>query len=307
MVRDRSIWAGCTDFMNDEKEGVRGFEILRERWGKNGSQQQQEKQKQVIDAYLQKIEESRSRQFIISASYESDSLTLWRNYGRESVSYAVCLDKSKKLLPVPLPKYRDTEEWPEAPENYLDPYMDEIEDEHGHLQPVLTYHPDAAASHQSAKWIPVIYNAEDQKTKIDEVAHKIFADSIGQYDLFASLKKSATIEGSLLSIKDYGFHHEEEVRLHYYGVSPEWRFVHYRATPLGVTPYIVLTEASNQSVTDPSIGQIEFEKTPRTLPIVGVRIGPTRYPKLAEKGLRNLLNENGFSEVPIYLSDVPFR
>lgn len=308
MVRDRSIWAGCTDFMNDEKEGVKGFEILRERWGRRGSELRQPYKKNVIESYLQKVEETRSRQFIVSASYEPDSLTLWRNYGRDNVSYSVCLDTSKKLLPVPLPKYREIEDWPDAPKDYLSPYMDEVEDEQGHVHPVLTYHPDFPNSTQSAEWIPVIYESEAQISRIDEVAHKIFNESVGQFDLFEGMRNSASIEQSLLSIKDHGFHHEEEVRLHYYGVAPEWRFVHYRATPLGITPYIVLTEASDQSIQDhPSLGQIEFEEFPRTLPIVAVRIGPTRYPELAEKGLRSLLDENGFSEVSIERSQAPFR
>lgn len=307
MIRDRSIWAGCTDFMNDEKEGVRGFEILRERWGKGGSETKEKTRQKAVEAYLKKVEETRSRQFIVSASSESDSLTLWRNYGRDSVSYAVCLDTSKRLVPVPLPKYCEVEEWPDAPDDYLTAYKTDVEDEEGRTHTVLTHHPDATGSYQSAKWIPVSYCSDEQITTIDEVALKIFNESSGQYDLFEGLHNSASVEQDLLSIKDYGFHHEEEVRLHYYGITPGWRFVHYRATSLGVTPYIVLTEASIQSDADPRLGQMEFEKSPRTLPVVAVRIGPTRYPKLAEKGLRSLLDENGFSAVTILHSDVPFR
>ncbi|MFI8413656.1 hypothetical protein ACIGB6_14475 [Paeniglutamicibacter gangotriensis] len=311
MVRDRSIWAGCTDFMNDEKEAIKGIELLRSRWGARGTEASSNEEREEIERLIASMESSKSRQYIVSASEQSDSLTLWRNYGREAVSYAVRLDPSVKLVPVPLSKYWDKNDWPDAPPDYLDPYIQEYEDSSGQLQQVLSEYPDMVHSRQRDGWKKVEYIDANQVAIVDNVAKEILTPRVEKKQGLASLFETVILEmlweEQLTLIKDRGFHHEEEVRLHVYAISPEWRFVHYRATALGVTPYIVLTEAVDQTEGDYRFGSVIFEKKPRKLPILAIRISPTRYPELAEKGLRNILDENGYTNVEILKSEVPFR
>ncbi|WP_346921149.1 hypothetical protein [Glutamicibacter creatinolyticus] len=314
MVRDRCLWAGCTDFMNDEKEAVKGFEMLRERWGMQGTENIELADRETIDQVIEEMENSRTRQNIVSASGQSDSLTMWRNYGREAVSYAVRLDPKKKLIPVPLTKYKATEGWPEAPEDYFEPYLEEIQDEDGSVHMALTEDPDAVHSRQRIGGQKVEYSSAKQIEIVDEVAEAIL--SYQKKVVLSGKKYPGTLfkvihqmrwEEKLTLIKDHGFHDEEEARLHFFGVSPEWRFVHYRPTALGVTPYIVLTEAEDQTTEIDGFGSDVFEPVARRLPILQVRIGPTRYPDLAIKGLRNLLDENGHKNVEILQSEIPFR
>lgn len=311
MVRDRGLWAGCTDFMNDEKEAIRGIEMLRSRWGNEGSETLNPEDGEEIELAIANMESSKERQYIVSSSEQSDSLTMWRNYGREAVSYAVQLDPSVNLALVPIPKYSETEEWPDAPDDYLQPYFEVVQEEDGSTHSVLTGHPDSVHSRQRGGWKRVEYTEAKQIEIVDGVAEAIIKYRSGLKGkpgnhLWEFLHQMRW-EEQLTLIKDRGFHHEEEARLHFFGVTPEWRFVHYRSTSLGVTPYIVLTEASDQTQETDGWGSGTFESVPRRLPIVAVRIGPTRYPDLAERGLRSLLNENGYTNVEILKSEVPFR
>ena len=173
MVRDRGLWAGCTDFMNDEKEAIKGIEMLRSRWGNNGLETSTPEDREEIERAIASMESSKERQYIVSASGQSDSLTMWRNYGREAVSYAVRLDPSKNLVPVPVPKYSKTEEWPDAPEDYLEPYFEEIQEEDGSTHSVLSEHPDWVHSRQRGGWKRVEYTEANQIKIVDGVAEAI--------------------------------------------------------------------------------------------------------------------------------------
>jgi len=314
MVRDRCLWAGCTDFMNDEKEAIKGFDMLRERWGRHGSENPGPEKRETIEQVIADMANSRNRQFIVSASEHSDSLTMWRNYGREAVSYAVQLDPGKRLVPVTISKYRDTEEWPYASADYLDPYSEEVTDEDGTVHSELVNDPDAIQSRQRTGWQEVEYSSKRQIEIVDRVATEILAhqrkvDESGEH-YPATLSKfihHMHWEEKLTLIKDSGFLDEHESRLHFFGVKPEWRFVHYRPTALGVTPYVILTEAKDQASEHDGLGFEAYEPEVRQLPILRVSIGPTRYPDLAEKGLRSLLNENGYKDVQILRSEIPFR
>lgn len=312
IVRDHAIWAGCTDFMNDEMETIKGFELLRSRWGEHGTESVSEQDGKKIETVLDRLRGSLRRQFIVSASENSDSLTLWRNYGKEAVSYAVCLSPDAMLVPVSISKYWDTEEWPHAPENYLEEYVEEYMDEDGRTHRALTYNPDTVYVQQREGWNKVEYDLSRQIGVVDRVAQEMLGihetqETADPEVTVAELFRYDEWESELTLIKDEGFQHEEETRMHFHSVAPEWKFVHYRATPLGVTPYIVLTEPVAQKFRSNCMGHGGFEPRPQRLPIQAIRVGPTRYPELAERALRNLLNENGYKDVSILRSKVPFR
>lgn len=311
MVRDNSIWAGCTDFMNDEKEAIKGYELLRTRWGLQGTETTNPSDGEEIDKAIDRMQSRKERQYLVSASETSDSLTLWRNYGREAVSYAVCLSPGGRLVPVPVTRHKENDIWPDAPADYLDPYLEEVEDGDGNVHYSLSENPDEVHHRQRPGWNRVEYGEARQNEIVDGVAQDILRkgriEKPAPAQMLMPLIYDLGWEAQLTLIKDAGFRHEEEVRLQYFEALPDWKFAHYRPGPFGVTPYIVLTQTDTPPEETDEWGSQVFEKEPRRLPIVKVRIGPTRYPELAENALRSLLDENGYSHVEVLRSEVPFR
>src|SRR5699024_6878497 len=91
---------------------------------------------------LHLIEDPERQDFILSASESSDSLTLWRNYGREAVSYAACLDKGVSLAPLVKKQYVETKDFPFADDDYFGPVLDGAYLTNGETETILVDNPD---------------------------------------------------------------------------------------------------------------------------------------------------------------------
>ena len=308
MIQNNTVWAGATDFMNDEQELLHGLSLLKRRWVDNP--QRPEGHRRIVREALQGFEDSNEQQYIVSASEESDSLTLWRNYGHESIGYAVCFDRSVSLVPLTVPRYAECDRFPYAGDDYLDPYIEEVEFD-GQTQHFLSEDPDQTLSRHNREWTSVIYEPEEQEQIVDQVAQEILevkAKYVESALNFYAWGKDMQWKDQLALLKDPGFMDEREIRRHYSWVLPSWRFVRYRATRFGVTPYVEVTTRSPGAEEVDFFGSPDdFETQPRHLPILGVRIGPTRYAEQAKQALTRLLQEHGYGNVSVWNSAVPYR
>lgn len=310
IITNNVLWASSAAFMNDEQELIKGQTLMGDKIKNSSSSNQQEKQH--IRDLLDLIEDPERQDFILSASELSDSLTMWRNYGREAVSYAVCLDKRVSLAPLVKEQHVDTNVFPFADDDYYDPFLDAACLPNGETETFLVDNPDRHVFTHNETWENVIYDFQHQI----EITNKIIRDYIeaqsrdtntNRLEDLIGLTKSR-IRRELSLIKDRGFADECEIRRHYSFVQPRWKFVDYRASPLGITPYISLTAKNSEASLKGEFGAFdEYETEAHRLPILAIRIGPCRYPDLAETALRAFLNEHSYAKTQILQSEVPFR
>ena len=309
IVTSDILWASSGAFMNDEQELIKGQTLIRGELVDSSRFTTQERAVlQELDAL---IENPRRQDFILSATELSDSLTLWRNYGREDVSYAICLDKTVQLVPLAKKHYVGTDKFPYADDSYYEAYMESVELKDGESESFLVDDPDNHVFRHNSNWEKVLYAPREQNKLIQRVIRDYLATqktgTTASLDTLLGLDK-IRIQRELSLIKDQGFADESEIRRHYSLVQPRWKFVHYRSSELGLTPYICLTTKHSEGSFAGEFGAIhEFETETQKLPILAIRIGPCRYPDIAELALRDLLDEHGYANTLIYRSEVPFR
>lgn len=228
---------------------------------------------------------------MISASRDSDLLTLWRNYGGGQVAYSIGFDRSVKLSPR---EHNDAESHPAPPPGYA---ADEW-DEDGEGRRFRIYDSDATYVF-GGFWREVEY-VERGGTPAHELRIRDFIE----------VQKRATAEGSFIVDvgsfadspvnleKDSAFKDEQELRI-IVQLNPSWKFVKYRTARFGLTPYIELA----RSVADDYVPK----DTEVRLPIRHIRIGPSLDPAAARQALRFFLNDHGYGAVDISVSNIPYR
>lgn len=297
------LWATSAAFMNDIHELETGARALFKHFKKHRSKLPLDVAEKVEDEILKRTQNPHSA-YIISASKDGDSLTLWRNYGKHSVSYAIGLDPSVPLIPLQI---SSAEEHPNPPVGWGREY---IEDDEG--QRHIVADPDhpvvECLRHKEKQWISVVYGGRRRRRIIESN----FEDAIATA---TTTPKNGFLNfyfhwlSDLLLLKADGFRDEREVRINYTLVAPNWKFLCFRSTPWGVTPFIRLTSAPSSYNPAYSFGGSgdDFARVPASLPIVHIRIGPTPYRKAAKKALRQLLERHGYSHVRISASRIPYR
>ncbi|MFF2275591.1 hypothetical protein [Agromyces sp. NPDC058126] len=235
--------------------------------------------------------------FLLCASEDGDSLTLWRSYGAGGdAEYAVELDPGKSLYPV---IQNDADAHPYPPPGW------EVELEYGpDGEQFVGYDPDEAYAY-GGQWGLVKYLTPTSSTAGDELE-----------DLVIQLRKPAAPDKRMIPLifdylagpeptalwKDPGFKDEREVRMMWH-VNPWWKVVKYRPGRFGVTPFI---EVAASREPREYRGLVEPAAVTR-LPIKTVRIGPTRNEKSAIQALRQMLDAHGYGGVEIETSETPYR
>lgn len=108
MVQGRQVWATHFQFMNDTMEGVLLLEPLRTFVKSSSTLSASDKDfmEKMLEPYAGESRLTISRVpdgnlFLLCGSTEGDELTLWRNYARENISFAVGLDPNVPLGIIP--------------------------------------------------------------------------------------------------------------------------------------------------------------------------------------------------------------
>lgn len=295
------LWATSGAFMNDLHELRSGTRRLHKHFEKLRLSLDEEVAEAVEAAIAQHTPDAHSA-YILSASRDRDSLTLWRNYGKHSISYAIGLDPDAPLIPL---QANDADEHPIPPNGWGPEYVNDGEQMH-----VVSDPDDPIADcllDKERQWLPVAYGGE-RRQKIIEASFDDFLElSARPKDALPSFYLDWL--SHLLLVKAKGFKDEREVRISYTLVAPDWKFLFFRSTPWGITPYIKLTSAPEGHDVTLAFGGSgdDFARATAKLPIKHIRIGPTPYRKAAKRALRQLLERHGYSDVEISASKIPFR
>lgn len=213
IIEKRRLWATHARFMNDRLEGSVMHRALRDYIDSETklTSTQLDMVKQQYSFLTDNIYPTHTRVspgniFIVSASGDNDALTLWRNYARESVSFAVGFDPDVPLGVIPRKKsfaerITDITQWSNV--NYVQSHKGLPKNYRDKIR--------AAARH------------EDQSDQIVEVAREL--------------------QHTLSRAKHVAFRDEREIRIAFFeDQTQNW---HFRAGRYGVTPYIEVGTAES--------------------------------------------------------------
>jgi hypothetical protein len=299
ILAKNELWAGSVAFMNDTNELLSGSIQLRKHF--------EDQRASLSEATVQKLEEyipevkARSRDsFVLSASSDDDSLTMWRYYGRDQVSFAIGLDRSESL--VPLARF-ERGDHPHPPADYEEDMYDF--DEEGNR--FLIHDPDTVLI-EGGEWKPVVYESKQQSEIITEIFEKLRdgvekRNSSGENGRRWIWMFPYFVNEDLDLIKNEGFRDEREERIILWP-NPAWKFVYHRPGPFGLVPYVKLTSLAGDNI-DPH--EDRFATKAGRLPIREIRIGPTPYSVEAVGSLKQLLEFHGLHDVKVTYSEIPFR
>ena len=236
--------------------------------------------------------------YLVSASEEGDLLTLWRNYGGTG-AFSIGLDPSVRLRPV---LQREEVEHPYPPEGYYEDAEEVTEDG----QRFQAYDPDHP-TRLGGNWKRVNYVARDGVETHEEQVRRDARLLVGrkhnpskfQYLVdftYLDPDNAPNLE------KDDAFSDEKEVRI-IVSADPDWKFVKYRSGPFRLTPYVELAAMEKTEAAD---GKTVL--APTHLPIRRITLGPShRGSEREQRSLRSLLDANGYRDVEIDVSEIPYR
>lgn len=294
IISKSELWASNTAFMNDTHERRLADKYLiraREKLGDSFPK--------MLDSYLDHVgdlyDNMRFRspdspdgsRFLLSASNDGDSLTMWRGYaGTDEVSYAIGLDRTQPLK-ILRPQPSDHGYYWTSGRATVSPWFD------------VTY--DQKTSELRAeKAIQAILNIFQTPSSSKEELH------FRTGDVFAAIEEET--EPLRNETKHHGFADEREARVI---VDASGDVTRYKPGRLGMVPYVALTgsDTSDEVVVDKS----------NLLPIRMIRMspGPDRF--YALRSLRALLGANGYGgnynetthyvedEIIVDTSRIPFR
>lgn len=289
IVSRHCIWATSARFLNDRNELRTNLLALQETYERVKASFSTDECRVLVQAFDERKDVGDA--FVASASEMSDLLTLWRFYASKGTSpFSIGFDSS-----VELGAYEQdaSEKHPSPPPGYYEDAMD-VDDNN---QPFSLYNPNQAWS-LTSDWERVSYvprNGNDSHAAYLRMEAARRLDPKGGRRVWLNMPL-----GAIGLEKDEAFEDEREVRL-ISTVQPDWRFVKYRSGDFGITPYVELRAG---------VGEEGFvpHNTHTILPIRKIMIGPSNENREnSKRALRGLLDANGYGEVEIAVSEIPFR
>lgn len=298
ILENRVLWASSAAYMNDFKELISGDDVLARSYDElrlEFSESEHEELRRTITNFSSPREEK----FILSGSRDPDSLTLWRYYGRDQVSFAVGLDRTVSF-DVRAQKKRDKHPYP--PSGYLD----------GPQNPdgSLEEHPDQDGQ-VVEPWAEMIYSPEKQRQIISRALNNL-SRALREARIeerrfsFRVYSKNSALQSELSRIKDHGFRDERELRV-IAQLNPHWKYVLHRPGRFGMVPYIELGLPVGGASGRGRLFALNGQQKMHRLPIRQVNIGPTPFPDEARFGLQQLLTFLGYHDVKVVVSKIPYR
>lgn len=212
MIEHRQLWATHFQFMNDTLEGTVLAEALSAFTHENENLTPYERSMIGImnQQYAGVSRHTFTRvpdgnHFLLCGSKEGDELTLWRNYAKDTISFAVGLDPSVPLGLIPPKPTAGSSGW---------------------VQPWTDVEYQKSSPHLPDEHVERILSAVRQEDP---------GDQIGEV--------SDVLHHLLFLVKSIAFKDERETRVVCGSDNTAmWRF---RSGPFGVTPYVALGTSSN--------------------------------------------------------------
>lgn len=294
ILENRVLWAGSAAYMNDFKELITGNDVLNKIYGelRQQSSEGHRELRRLVDNFTPPREDN----FILSASEEPNSLTMWRYYGRDQVGFAVGLDRN---ITLGVRAQKKVSKHPNPAANYYAGAGDEVG--------TLEENPDEDGQ-VVEHWRGMIYNERRQEDIIRRALVRLRSaldESRGNNISFDVALKKLSLLSELNRVKHKGFMDEREVRI-LAQVSPPWKYVIHRPGRFGMIPYVELGLPTGGSRGGNRVFEGEQQKM-EPLPIRQINIGPTPYREEAKYGLQQLLSFLGYHDVKVAVSTIPYR
>jgi hypothetical protein len=288
ILQGHTLRATSAAFMNDSNELRSGARAFKEHYERRKGELSQRSQQMIEHSGAFGTPGVHSS-FLLSASQHRDSLTMWRNYGGDAVSYAIGLDRREPLSPL---EHISGDTHPTPPADFYNADWEELGNGERHN---LNPSPDALLV-IGRHWQNLTYisgaDHDEVKAQFDHIASRLEASAEDRLLYFWMFP-----EGPLSLMKDVGFQDEAEVRM-ILSTYPQWKFVQHRPSRFGLIPFIEL------ATTD---ADRDYASTRSLLPIREIMIGPTPVRADAELSLRMFLDNAGYGAVSIGSSAIPFR
>lgn len=272
LVTSGCLWASAARNLNDGSEMSYGLGLLSDVLADFVATQSPQTGATVRDVVERIVGDfDHARVLVVCASTVGDDLSQFRAYG----DVAVELDAQVPLQllddPVPFPLFMQFE------------------------------------SVGKPAWREVVYEPALQRDALTKLLEKITED-IERHGHEAEGVRSNDIcfhtytywvAWSVSHIKNPAFEAEKEVRTVRL-VTPDYRNFHFRATAVGVVPYVEMRPVLRHE--NPGGADMNL------LPITGVHVGPVHYPETARYGIEQLLKMNWYGEeATVTASSIPYR
>jgi hypothetical protein len=288
IIQSNAVRATSAAFMNDAHEMKSGRDAFAALFKARELELDSAAQDRIRDSGIMSSASPFSN-YLLSASTDPDSLTLWRNYGGSEVAYSIGLERAATLSPL---AQSPADIHPNPPRSYFEPDWEELGngDRHNNNQ-----NPDYELV-LGGPWTDVSYISGPNDPQIVRRFESLIAEEKGKGGI-RGFPAYALSNSPTDFMKHVGFADEKEVRSVTW-VNPEWKFVLHRPSRFGLIPYIELTGAE---------GKEDFAPRRNSLPIRQITIGPNPLSEDAKRSLRVFLDMNGYGEVEIFVSETPFR
>ncbi|MFF2316458.1 DUF2971 domain-containing protein [Arthrobacter sp. NPDC058097] len=294
IIIKNELWASNTAFMNDTHE-----RRLADKYLIQARESMRNSFPAMLDNYLDHVGDLYDRtrfrseempdgtRYLLSASNNGDSLTMWRGYaGTDHVSYAIGLDRNEPLRILRPEASKYGHYWSTGVAKVY-PWFD------------VNYDPGAAER-----------RAQRAMQRILEIFRRPSSSPEDLYfrtgDIFNAIQEET--EPLRNETKHHGFVHEEEARII---VDASGDLTRYRSGSMGMVPYVALTGGDGSEKT--------VVEQPNLLPIRRIRMSPGSDRFYALRSLRSLLRANGYggeynedlqiieNEIVVDMSRIPFR
>jgi hypothetical protein len=280
IVESQDFWLAESDFLNDSTEIEHGIDLARQVF-QSYCEQNSSPIASLLEGLTIKDKNPRPRINIACFSSARDNLSQWRAYSGDSVG--ISLGFSQRDF---LPQLGYPSECQLVPVLYADEHKRALWD-------MFARFFTEAYMKDSARQISV--------TQRDGSVRDFFPTSGYEYSLQTMLYQLAA------SCKHSAFEDEREIRLFYtehsdivaeYGTSPAK--VHFRPTSCFLAPYTTLSDIRHV------YGSAQTDCSPR-LSLSEVIVGPHPRSDLTIASVKKFLQENGYSDIPVYPSSAPYR
>lgn len=297
ILKNHVLRASSAAYMNDSKELITGNEVLNRIYA--GIRQKSVGSGEDLQRLVESFAPPREESFILSASSEPDSLTMWRYYGKDQVSFAIGLDKDVQLS---VRGQSSRRRHPHPPKDYLNGAKDDFgtleEDPDDDMQTV-------------EPWEEMIYGRPQQEKIIKQALEELDAAVTeanavdGRFPFKLALLKLEVLS-QLHRIKHGGFQDERELRISAH-VSPAWKYVLHRPGQYGLIPFVELGLPKAKAASEKQDADPDVKQKMNRLPIRQINVGPTPYREEARFGLEQMLSLLGYHDVKVAASSIPYR
>ncbi|MFN4140441.1 DUF2971 domain-containing protein [Aestuariivirga sp.] len=255
ILRSRKLWLTYYGHMNDGSEfdyGLSEFETCFEEVRQSGALAEISGRLSDLPLWVRQLANARS-EYLFCLCDRKNLISQWREYSKDTTSYAIGLDLRDEAIRLLSPR------------------------------PVL---------------IKVEYSQQSQRTRIHQLLqacnsfmkHDAPAD-VAQQDMDVMKTAMAKLVlRCIIHFKHPAFEPESEWRLVLGGIKEELGPLAFRATRMGVSPYMEVAVDGGG-----------------LLPIRSVMIGPSAFREVAHGTTDTFLKSCGYAGIPLYTSNIPIR